>query len=115
LSAQLARNSDLQVRVNRKVDTTAADSNKQDYVHAMQFGIPGYDGLVWNVSLVCVRIGNKTQHGSNGKLQLADYLNDWDRIKISKFRRDYAAKNIPLVPAILSVAGKIHPEFLHLL
>jgi len=29
--------------------------------------------------------------------------------------RDYAAKNIAFAPAILSVAGKIHPEFLRLL
>jgi len=35
--------------------------------------------------------------------------------KIGKFTRDYAAKNIAFVPAILSVAGKIHPEFLRLL
>ena len=30
-------------------------------------------------------------------------------------KRDYAAKNIAFVPAILSVTGKIHPEFLRLL
>jgi len=34
---------------------------------------------------------------------------------MGKFRCDYAAKNIAIVPAILSVAGKIHSEFLHLL
>jgi len=34
---------------------------------------------------------------------------------MGKFRRDYAAKNIAFAPAILSVAGKIHPEFLGLL
>jgi len=37
------------------------------------------------------------------------------RRKIGKFRRDYAAKDIAFTPAILSVAGKIHPEFLRLL
>jgi hypothetical protein len=67
------------------------------------------------VSLVCDRIGSSTQHGLNGKLQLSDYLNARARRKISKFRRDYAAKNIAFAPAILSVAGKIHPEFLRLL
>jgi len=44
--AQLARNSGLRVRINRKVTTTAADSNKQGYVQAMDFVIPGYNDLV---------------------------------------------------------------------
>jgi len=63
VSAQLARNSGLSVRINRKVATTAADSNKQGNVQAMEFGIPGYDDLVWDVSLVSDRIGSSTQHG----------------------------------------------------
>jgi len=67
------------------------------------------------VSLVSDRIGNSTQHGLNGKLQLGEYLHARARRKIGKFRRDYAAKNIDLAPAILSVAGKIYPEFLRLL
>jgi len=113
--AQLARNSGLRVRVNRKVATTATDNNKQGDVQAMEFDIPGYDDLVWDVSLVCDRIGSSTQHGLNGKLQLVDYLNARAHSKIGKFRRDYAAKNIAFAPVILSVAGKIHPEFLRLL
>ena len=111
VTAQLARNSGLKVRVNRKVDITAADNNKQGDVQAMDFGIPGYEHLVWDVSLVSDRIGSSLQHGLNGKLQLGDYLNARARTKIGKFRRDYAAKNIAFAPAILSVAGKIHPEF----
>jgi len=55
VSAQLARNSGLRVRINGKVATTAADSNKQGDVQAMEFGIPGYDNLAWDVSLVCDR------------------------------------------------------------
>jgi len=51
--AQLVRNSGLRVRVNCKVATTAADSNKQGDVQAMDFGIPGYVDLVCDVSLVC--------------------------------------------------------------
>ena len=65
MSAQLARNSGLRVRVKRQVDTTAADSNKQGDVQAMQFGIPEYDDLVWDVSVICDRIGSSTQHGLN--------------------------------------------------
>jgi len=70
---------------------------------------------VWDVSLISDRISSSMQHGLNGKLQLSDYLNARARCKIGKFRRDYAAKNIVLAPAILSVAGKINPEFLRLL
>jgi len=115
VSAQLARNSGLRVRINRKVATTAADSNKQGEVQAMEFGIPEYNDLVWDVFPVSDRLGSSTQHGFNGKLQLGDYLKARARSKIGKFRRDYAAKNIAFAPAIVSVAGKIHPEFLRLL
>ena len=115
VSAQLARNSGLRVRIHRKVATTAADSNKQGDVQAMEFGHPGCDDLVWNVSLVSDRIGSSTQHGLNGTLQLCDYLNARARIKNNRYIRDYAARNIAFAPAILSVAGKIRPEFLCLL
>ena len=70
---QLARNCGLRIRINCKVATTAADSNKQGDVQAMEFGIPGYDDLLWDVSFVSDRIGSSTQHGLNGKLQLGDY------------------------------------------
>jgi len=113
--AQLAHNSGWRVRINCKVTTTAADSNKQGDVQAMEFGIPGYNDLVWDVSLVSDRISSSTQHGLNGKLQLSDYLNTRAHCKIGKFRRDYAAKSITFAAAILSVASKIHPEFLCLL
>ena len=53
-------------------------------------------------------MGSSTQHGLNGKLHLGDYLKDQARSKIGKFRRNYAANSIAFVPAILSVAGKIH-------
>jgi len=81
----------------------------------MEFGIPGYDNLVWDASLVCDRFGSSTQHGLNGQLQLGDYLNARARSKIGKFRRDHAAKNIAFAPAIPSVAGKIDPELLWVL
>ena len=54
-------------------------------------------------------------HGLNGKLQLGDFLNARARTKIGKFRLDYPVENIAFAPAILSVAGTIHPEFLRLL
>ena len=68
MSAQLACNSGLRERVNRKVATTATDNNKQGDVQAMEFDILGYDDLVWDVSLVSDRIGSSTQHVLIGKL-----------------------------------------------
>jgi len=112
VSAQLAHYSGLTARVNHKVVTTAADSDKQGDVQAMEFSIPGYNDLVWDVSLVSDRINSSTQHGLNGKLQVSNYLNARTRSKIGKFRRDYAAKNVAFALAILSVADKIHPELL---
>ena len=101
VSAQLVRNNaGLRVRVNRKFATTAADDNKQGDVQAMEFGIPGFNDLVWDVFLVSDRIGSSTQYDLNGKLQLGDYLNARACRKIGKFRRDYAAKNIAFAPAI---------------
>jgi len=81
----------------------------------MEFGLPKYKDLVWDVSLVSDRICSSTQHGLNGKLQLGDYLNAWARIKNNRYKHHYAAKNIAFAPAIQSVAGKIHPGFLCLL
>ena len=81
----------------------------------MEFGIPGYDDLVWDVSHISDRISISTQNGLNGKLQLGDYLNARARIKNNRYRRDYTAKNVAFAPAILSVTGKFHPEFLRLL
>jgi len=107
--------SGLSVRINHKVATTAADSNKQGDVQAMEFGIPVYNNLIWDVSLVSDRISSSTQHGLNGTLQLGNCLNARAHRKIGKFRRDYAAKDIAFAPGILSVASKIHLEFLRLL
>ena len=78
-------------------------------------GLPGYDDLLWNVSLFSDRIGSSTQHGLNGKRQLGNYLNARACIKNNRYKRDYAAKNTAFAPEILSVAGKTHPEFLRFL
>jgi len=40
----------------------------------MEFGIPGYNDLVWDVSLIGDRLDSSTQHGLNGNLELGDYL-----------------------------------------
>jgi len=72
----------------------AKDSEKLISSLAMEFGIPGYDDLqlVWEVSLVCDRIGSSTQHGLNGKLNslttltlgLAARSEDTDVIALSR-------------------------------
>ena len=65
----------------------------------MEFGIPGYNNLVWDVSLVSDRIGSSTQHGLNGKLQFGDYLNAWARRK--KANSEVTIINIAFASAIL--------------
>jgi len=57
------------VCINREVATTVVDSNKKGHVQAMVFCIPGYDDLVWDVSLVSDRIRSRTQHDLNGKVE----------------------------------------------
>jgi len=105
VSAQRARNSGLRVHINRKVATTAADSNKQGDVQAMEFGIPGYNDLVWDVSIVSHKIGSSTQHGLDGKLQLGDYLDVRARIKNNRYKRDYAARtSLSHLQSFLSLA-----------
>ena len=44
-----------------------------------------------------------------------DYLQARAGIKNNRYENDYAAKRTAFAPAIVSVAGQIHPEFLRLL
>ena len=77
----------------------------------MEFGMPGYDDLVWDVSLVCDRIRSSTHHGLNGKMQLGDYLNARARIKNNRYKHNYAVKNIVFAPAILPIVGRFILNF----
>ena len=115
--AQLARNTGCSVRVNHKVSTTAAVGNKQGDVELLNFGLDGYTNLVIDVSICCDHIGSSTvQNGNlNGRMQTNDYLEERARVKIRKYRHDYAVVGTAFAPAIVSVAGQIHPEFLRLL
>ena len=54
--------------MNSKVDTTVPDINKQGNVQDMEFDIPRYDNLVWDVSLISDRIDSNTEHGLYGNL-----------------------------------------------
>jgi len=68
LQEQLVFNTRLRIRMNSKVDTTVPDINKQGNVQDMEFDIPRYDNLVWDVSLISDRIDSNTEHGLYGNL-----------------------------------------------
>jgi len=51
----------------------------------------------------------------NGKMQTNNYLQERAVAKYRRFKDDYTAVGKAFAPAIVSVAGQIHPEFLHLL
>jgi len=73
---QLACNTGYSVRVNHKVSTTAAASNKQGDVELVNFGLECYKSLVIDVSICCDHIGNSTINNGhlNGKMHTNDYL-----------------------------------------
>jgi len=115
--AQLACNTGYSVRVNHKVSTTAATSNKQGDVELVNFGLDGYNSLVIDVSICCNHVGNSTINNGhlNGKMHTNDYLQARATIKNNQYKADCAAVGTAFAPAIVSVAGQIHPEFLRLL
>jgi len=116
LAAQLARNTVYSVRVNHKVSTTAAASNKQGDVELVNFGFDGYNSLVIDVSICCDHVDNSTINNGhlNGKMHTNDYLQARATIKNNRYKADYAAVGTVFAPAIVSVAGQIHSEFLRL-
>jgi len=58
--AQLARNTGYSVRVNHKVSTSAATSNKQGGVELLNLGLDGFNNLVIEVLICCEHISNST-------------------------------------------------------
>ena len=74
--AQLARNTGYSLRVNHKVSTPAAASNKQGDVELVTFGLDGSNNIVIDVSIYCDHIGNSTVNNGhlNGKMHINDYL-----------------------------------------
>jgi len=111
---QLARNTGYSVCVNHNVSTTAATSNKQGNFELLNFGLDGSNNLVIDVSICCDHIGNSTVNNRhlNGKIQTNDYLQERAGEKNRRYKADYAAVGTAFAPAIVSVAGPIHPEFL---
>jgi len=114
---ELARNTGYSVRVNHKVSTTAAASNKQGNVKLMNFGLDGSNNLVINVSICCNHICKSTFNNGhlNSKMHTNDYLQAHAGAKNRKYKEDYAAVGTAFAPAIVSVAGQIYLEFFRLL
>jgi len=83
--ARMARNSGYYVRVNYKVSTTVAASNKQDDVELLNFGPDGSNNLVRNVSICCDTIGNSTVNNRhlNSKMQTNENLQERAGVKMS--------------------------------
>ena len=117
ISNTFTRNTGYSVRVNLKVSTTAPASNKQGDVELVNFVFEGSNNLVIDVSICCDHIGNSTVNNGhlNGKMHTNDYLQARAGAKNIKNKEDYAAVGTAFAPAIVSVAGQIHPEFLRLL
>ena len=95
----------------------AAASNKQGDVELVSFGLDGFNNLVIEVSICCNHIGNSTVNNGHlsGKMYTNDYLQARTGVKDRMYKEDYAAVDAVFAPAIVSVAGQIHPEFLRLL
>ena len=114
----LVRNSgNKTVRVKYRVSQTAADSRKQGDVEIVGFGLAGFSNFVLDVSVCCDHFGNSQANNGllYGKMRTNDYLQERAQKKIRKYRDDYAPLSTAFAPAIVSVAGQIHPEFLRLL
>ena len=75
--AELARNTvtGYSVRVNHKVSTTVATSNRQGDVELVNFGLFSINDLVIDVLICCDHIGNSTIN--NGHLNSKMHTNDW--------------------------------------
>jgi len=59
-------------------------------------------------------VGNSTINNGhlNGKMRTNDYRQTRATIENNQYKADYAAVGTAFAPAIMSVAGQIHPEFL---
>ena len=101
---QLARNTGYSVRVNHKVSTTAAASNKQGDVELVNFGLDGFNNLVIDVTICCNHIGNSTVNNRhlNGKMYTNDYLQARAGAKDRRYKEEYATVGTAFAPAIVS-------------
>ena len=114
---QLACNAGHFVRVNHKVSTTAAASNKQGDVEFLNFGLDGSNNLVLDVLICCDHIGSVTVNNGHlsSKMHTNDYLQERAGVQNRRYKADYALVGMAFAPTIVSVAGRFRPEFLRLL
>ena len=98
----LARNTGYSVRVNHKVSTTAAASNKQGDVELVNFGLVGSNNFAIDVSICCDdHIGNNIVNNGhlNGEMHTNDYLQARAGAKNRKYKKNYAAVGTTFAPA----------------
>ena len=82
----LARNTGYSVRVNHKVSTTAAASNKQGDVALVNFGLVGSNHFAIDVSICCVdHIGNNGH--LYGKMHTNVYVHALAGAKNRKYKK----------------------------
>ena len=83
----------------------------------VNFGLDGFNNLVIDVLICCDHIGNSTVNNGhlNGKMHTNDYLQARAGVKDRMYKEDHAGVGIAFASPIVSVAGRIHPEFLRLL
>jgi len=113
--SQVACNIGYSLRVNHKVSTTAAASNKQGDVELVNIGLDGSNNLIFDV-IYCEHISNSTVNYRhlNCKMQTNDYLQERAQVKTRRYPSDYAAV-VTAFAAIVLVSGQIRPEFIRLL
>jgi len=89
----------------------------QGNVKLVNFGLVDSNNLVIDVLICCDHVGNSTVNNRhlNSKMHTNDYLQASAGVKNRRYKVDYAAVGTVIAPAIVSVAGQIHPEFLRLL
>jgi len=116
--ASLSRDSKIgPVRVNHKVLTTGDGIRKQGDVKISNFAISLRDGLVIDVSFVCEFKGSSRAPGGwdNGVPPSNDVLQARANVKNNKYKDVYGIVHKAFAPAIVSMSGQIHADFLRLL
>ena len=105
------------MRVNYKVSTTAATSNKQDDVERVNFGLDGSNNLVIDVSICCNHIGNSTVNNRHfhAKMHTNNYLQAHAGPKTGSTKRIVLLLIRRLHLQLCQWLAKFVPEFLRLL
>jgi len=111
---QLACNTGYSVLVNYKVLTTAAGSNKQGDVELLNFGLMALTilSLMFQSAVTTSVIAQSTTDTSMATYKPMTISRNVLGSQTGKYKADYAVFDTAFAPAIVSVAGQIHSEFL---